>query len=75
MEYNSNVYLTIAHTDCDALGLDGTYRQNNSGDTCILEYPSMEAIPSEVSEVMIETYTHEEALALVVGSEWVATLP
>jgi hypothetical protein len=75
MEYNSNTYLTISHTDCDALGLDGTHRQNNAGDTCILEYPTVGDIPSEVAAVLIQTYTHQEALALVATAEWVSELP
>ena len=35
MEYNSNTYLTIAHSDCDALELGNSHRTNNVGDTCI----------------------------------------
>jgi hypothetical protein len=35
MEYNSNTYLTIAHTDCEALGLGEGHRTNNTGDICI----------------------------------------
>jgi len=74
MEYNSNTYITIAHTDCEALGLDGTHRQNNAGDTCILEFASTDAIPSEIAAVMIQTYTHQEALALVATAEWMNEL-
>ena len=75
MEYNSNTYLTIAHSDCDALGLDGTYRQNNTGDTCIMEFASVDAIPEEIAAVMLATYTHEQALALVATAEWVSERP
>jgi hypothetical protein len=75
MEYNSNTYLTIAHSDCDALGLDGTHRQNNTGDTCIMEFASTDAIPSEVAALMIQTYTHQEALALVATAEWISEMP
>ncbi len=75
MEYNSNTYLTIAHSDCDALGLDGTHRQNNAGDTCIMEFASIDAIPEEIAAVMLATYTHEQALALVAGAEWVKEMP
>jgi len=71
MEYNSNTYLTIAHTDCEVLGLDGTHRQNNTGEICILEFASTDAIPEEIAAVMLATYTHEQALALVAGAEWV----
>jgi len=75
MEYNSNTYLTIAHTDCEALGLDGTHRQNNTGEICIMEYPTVDAIPAEVAAIMLATYTHQEALALVATAEWVSELP
>ena len=47
MEYNSNTYLTIAHSDCDALGLGETHRTNNTGDTCIMEFATIDAIPTE----------------------------
>lgn len=74
MEYNSNIYLTIAHTDCVALELEGPHRTNNDDTICIMEYPNMESIPQEVSDVLIATYTHQEALALVETAEWVSTL-
>ena len=75
MEYNSNTYLTIAHTDCEALGLGETHRKNNAGDTCILEFASIDAIPAEITAVMLATYTHQEALALVATAEWARELP
>ena len=75
MEYNTNTYLTISHSNCEALGLGDTHRTNNTGDTCILEYPTVEEIPTEVAEVMLATYTHQEALALVETAEWVTELP
>ena len=75
MEYNSNTYLTIAHSDCDALGLDGTHRQNNTGEICIMEFASTDAIPAEIAAVMLATYTHQEALALVATAEWVSEMP
>jgi len=75
MEYNSNTYLTITHSNCEALGLDGTHRQNNTGEICIMEYPTTDAIPTEVAALMLATYTHEQALELVAGSEWVSELP
>jgi len=74
MEYNSNVYLTISHEDCEALGLTGTHRTNNAGDTCILEYPTMGEIPTEVQSVLIQTYTHQQILALIEGNEWVSNI-
>lgn len=75
MEYNENIYLTILHTDCDALGLEGNHRTSNDGTICILEYPTMDAIPAEVANLMIATYTHQEALALVEQTEWISELP
>ena len=75
MEYNSNTYLTIAHSDCDALGLDGIHRQNNTGEICIMEFASIDTIPEEIAAVMLATYTHQEALALVATAEWVSEMP
>ena len=75
MEYNNNVYLTISHDDCIALNLDGNHRTNNDDSICIMEYPTMEAIPQEVSDVLIATYTHEEALALVEQADWITDSP
>ena len=74
MEYNTNTYLTILHTDCEALNLTGNHRTTNDGTVCILEYPTLEAIPAEVAAVIIQTYTHQEALELVAGAEWVSEL-
>ena len=75
MEYNSNTYLTITHSDCDALGLGETHRTNNTGEICIMEFASVDAIPAEVAAVMLATYTHEQALALVATEEWVSEMP
>ena len=75
MEYNSNIYVTIAHTDCEALNLTGDHRTTNDGTICIVEYPTMESIPQEVSDALIATYTHQEALVLVEQPEWVSELP
>lgn len=75
MEYNTNTYLTITHTDCEVLGLGETHRTNNAGDICIMEFASFDAIPSEISTVMLATYTHEQALALVETVEWVKEMP
>jgi len=75
MEYNTNTYITIAHTTCEALGLEGTYRMNNEQTICILEFGEGETIPAEIAEHVIDTYTHQEALALVVGAEWVSERP
>jgi hypothetical protein len=74
MEYNTNTYITIAHTTCEALGLEGTYRMNNEQTICILEFGEGETIPAEIAEHVIDTYTHQEALALVTGTEWVSEL-
>lgn len=75
MEYNSNIYVTISHADCDTLGLGTGHRTSNDGTICILEYPSMDAIPQEVQSVMIAANTHQEALDLVAGPEWTSELP
>jgi hypothetical protein len=71
MEYNTNTYITIAHTTCEALGLGESHRKNNEGTICILEFPQGETIPTEIAEHVIDTYTHQEALALVETAEWV----
>ena len=75
MEYNTNTYLTIAHSDCDALNLGNGHRTNNAGDTCIIEFEQGQEIPAEIQAVITGTYTHEEALALVAGSDWVSEMP
>jgi len=75
MEYNSNTYLTITHSNCEALDLGNGHRKNNTGEICILEFASVDAIPEEVAALMLATYTHEQALELVAGSEWVSELP
>jgi len=75
MEYNSNIYVTISHSDCDALNLGNGHRTNNAGDTCIIEYAQGQEIPAEIQAVVIGTYTHEEALALVSTEEWTSQLP
>jgi hypothetical protein len=72
MEYNDHTYVTISHTDCETLNLGEGHRKNNSGDTCILEFASIDAIPEEIAAVMLATYNHQEALALVAGAEWVS---
>jgi hypothetical protein len=75
MEYNSNTYLTITHSDCDALNLGNGHRTNNAGDTCIIEFEQGQEIPAEIQAVVIGTYTHQEALELVSGSDWTSELP
>ena len=75
MEYNNNIYLTISHENCETLGLGGPHRMNNNQDVCILEYASMESIPEDVSNLLIQTYTHQEALELVQNAEWVSEMP
>jgi hypothetical protein len=70
MEYNSNIYVTISHNSCETLGLGEGHRTSLDGSICIIEYPSLEAIPQEVQDVLIETHTHQQALELVAGPEW-----
>jgi len=75
MEYNTNTYITIAHTTCEALGLDGNHRMNNEHTICILEFGEGETIPQDIQDNLIDTYTHQEALALVSGEEWTSERP
>ncbi len=75
MEYNSNIYVTISHNSCETLGLGADHRTSNDGSICIVEYSSMEAIPQEVQDVLIEALTHQEALELVAGADWTSELP
>ena len=75
MEYNTNTYITIAHTTCEALGLEGTHRMNNEQTICILEFGEGEIIPSEIQDNLIDTYTHQQALELVVTPEWISERP
>ncbi len=75
MEYNTNTYITIAHTTCEALGLDGNHRMNNEQTICILEFGEGEIIPQDIQDNLIDTYTHQEALELVSGPEWTSELP
>lgn len=75
MEYNTNTYITIAHTTCEALGLDGNHRMNNEQTICILEFGEGEVIPQDIQDNLIDTYTHQEALELVSGPEWTSELP
>jgi len=74
MEYNSNIYVTISHSDCDALGLGENHRKSVDGSTCIIEFGQGQEIPAEIQAVLIGTYTHEEALSLVSGPEWTSDI-
>ncbi len=75
MEYNDHTYITISHTDCELLNLGEGHRTSNDGSICIMEFASIDAIPAEIAAVMLATYTHEQALALVAGEEWVQEMP
>jgi len=75
MEYNTNTYITIAHTTCEALGLGESHRKNNEGTICILEFPQGETISIEIAEHIIDTYTHQQALGLVATPEWISERP
>ena len=75
MEYNTNTYFTITHSNCEALDLGNGHRTNNVGDTCIIEFSEGQEIPAEIQAVITGTYTHEQALELVAGSEWVSEMP
>jgi hypothetical protein len=75
MEYNTNTYITIAHSTCEALNLGETHRKNNEGTICILEFPQGETIPTEIAEHLIDTYTHQQDLELVATDDWVSERP
>jgi len=75
MEYNTNTYITIAHTTCEALGLNGNHRMNNEQTICILEFGEGETIPQDIQDNLIDTYTHQQALELVAGADWTSELP
>lgn len=75
MEYNTNTYITIAHTTCEALGLDGNHRMNNEQTICILEFGEGETMPQDVQDNLINTHTHQEALALVDTADWISERP
>ena len=75
MEYNTNTYITIAHTTCEALGLNGNHRMNNEQTICILEFGEGEIIPQDIQDNLIDTYTHQQALELVAGADWTSELP
>ena len=75
MEYNTNTYITIAHTTCEALGLGETHRMNNEQTICILEFGEGEVIPQDIQDNLIDTYTHQQALELVSSPEWTSELP
>ena len=75
MEYNSNIYVTISHNACETLNLGEGHRTSNDGSICIIEFSSMEAIPQEVQDVLIEALTHQQALELVATEEWTSQLP
>lgn len=75
MEYNSNIYVTISHNACETLGLGTDHRTSNDGSIYITEYPSMESIPQEVQDVLIEALTHQQALEMVATAEWTSELP
>ena len=75
MEYNDHTYITISHTDCETLNLGEGHRTSNDGSICIMEFASTDVIPEEIAAVMLATYTHEQALALVAGAEWVKEMP
>jgi len=75
MEYNDHTYVTISHDDCETLNLGDGHRTSNDGSICILEFASIDAIPEDIAAVMLTTYTHEQALALVAGAEWTQEMP
>lgn len=71
MEYNNSTYITLLTTDAEALGISGSNRKSNDGTITIVEYSDNETIPQEVADVVINTMTHQQAIELVDGVEWV----
>ena len=70
MEYNQHTYITISKETCNALGIEGNFRINNAKTIYILDFPEYEIIPQNILNNAINTYTHEQALALVLGEDW-----
>lgn len=70
MEYNQHTYVTILKSTCDTLGIEGNFRINNDKTIYILDFPEYEIIPENIQSNAINTYTHQQALALVSGEDW-----
>ena len=70
MEYNQHTYITILCANCDALGISGNFRINNAKTIYILDFPEYEIIPQNILNNAINTYTHQQALELVLGVDW-----
>lgn len=71
MEYNNSTYITLLTTDAEALGISANNRKSNDGTITIVEYSENETIPQEVIGVVINSLTHQQAIELVSGVEWV----
>lgn len=71
MEYNNSTYITLLTTDAEALGISENNRKSNDGAITIVEYSENETIPQEVVDVVINSLTHQQAIELVDGVEWV----
>jgi GTP-sensing pleiotropic transcriptional regulator CodY len=75
MDYNNNTYITILHSDCELLGLQGENKTNTDKTICILEYTQNETIPNNILDKIINTYNHQEAIQIVNSLEWVNVSP
>ena len=74
MEYNNSTYITLLTTDAEALGISENNRKSNDGTITIVEYSENETIPQEVIDVVINSLTHQHAIELVDGAEWVQNI-
>jgi len=74
MEYNTHTYITILHSDCELLGLGEGHRTNNDNTICVLEFDNINIIPWPIYNKMIQSYTHQEILALVDGVDWIGEI-
>ena len=70
MEYNQHTYVTILKSTCETLSIQGGFRINNAKTIYILDFSEYEIIPQNILNNAINTYTHEQALALVLGEDW-----
>jgi hypothetical protein len=70
MEYNQHTYITILKETCDGLGIEGNFRLNNAKTIYILDFLEDKTIPQNILNNAINTYTHQQALELVLGVDW-----
>lgn len=72
MEYNNNIYIvieTIYYPEIE------NHRTNNYLTKVIVEYSSIDEIPSNIQSLALSINTHQEILSIVNQSEWISELP